>query len=455
MSSIQIRTTIPGPRSLALMKRREQAVPRGVYHATPIFAARAEGAIVEDVDGNQFLDFAGGIGCTNVGHRAPAVMAAIRAQLERFLHTCFSVAPYEGYVKLAERLNELTPGKFPKKTLLVNSGAEAVENAVKIARVYTGRPSIICFEHAFHGRTLMAMSLTSKPHPYKAGFGPFASDVYRIPFGYCYDCAESRPHDFCPASTQPLEEAFRRSVAAESVAAIIAEPVLGEGGFMAPPLNYFADLIAVCRKHGILFIADEVQSGICRTGALFACERYSIEPDLLVAAKSLGGGLPISSVTGRAEIMDAPVIGGIGGTFGGNPLACESALAVLDTVQRENLSARAEQIGQRFLSVARRWQQRWPQVRAIHGLGAMRAIELWHPESRQPAAEETRAIMKYCYEQGLLLLSTGTYGNVLRLLLPLIVSDQQLGEGFAIMEAALDNALASSVAEESMKVSHA
>lgn len=455
MSSIQIRTTIPGPRSLALMKRREQAVPRGVYHATPIFAARAEGAIVEDVDGNQFLDFAGGIGCTNVGHRAPAVMAAIRAQLERFLHTCFSVAPYEGYVKLAERLNELTPGKFPKKTLLVNSGAEAVENAVKIARAYTGRPSIICFEHAFHGRTLMAMSLTSKPHPYKAGFGPFASDVYRIPFGYCYDCAESRPHDFCPASTQPLEEAFRRSVAAESVAAIIAEPVLGEGGFMAPPLNYFADLIAVCRKHGILFIADEVQSGICRTGALFACERYSIEPDLLVAAKSLGGGLPISSVTGRAEIMDAPVIGGIGGTFGGNPLACESALAVLDTVQRENLSARAEQIGQRFLSVARRWQQRWPQVRAIHGLGAMRAIELWHPESRQPAAEETRAIMKYCYEQGLLLLSTGTYGNVLRLLLPLIVSDQQLGEGFAIMEAALDNALASSVAEESMKVSHA
>lgn len=455
MSSIQIRTTIPGPRSLALMKRREQAVPRGVYHATPIFAARAEGAIVEDVDGNQFLDFAGGIGCTNVGHRAPAVMAAIRAQLERFLHTCFSVAPYEGYVKLAERLNELTPGKFPKKTLLVNSGAEAVENAVKIARAYTGRPSIICFEHAFHGRTLMAMSLTSKPHPYKAGFGPFASDVYRIPFGYCYDCAESRPHDFCPASTQPLEEAFRRSVAAESVAAIIAEPVLGEGGFMAPPLNYFADLIAVCRKHGILFIADEVQSGICRTGALFACERYSIEPDLLVAAKSLGGGLPISSVTGRAEIMDAPVIGGIGGTFGGNPLACESALAVLDTVQRENLSARAEQIGQRFLSVARRWQQRWPQVRAIHGLGAMRAIELWHPESRQPAAEETRAIMKYCYEQGLLLLSTGTYGNVLRLLLPLIVSDQQLEEGFAIMEAALDNALASSVSEESMKVSHA
>lgn len=455
MSSIQIRTTIPGPRSLALMKRREQAVPRGVYHATPIFAARAEGAIVEDVDGNQFLDFAGGIGCTNVGHRAPAVMAAIRAQLERFLHTCFSVAPYEGYVKLAERLNELTPGKFPKKTLLVNSGAEAVENAVKIARAYTGRPSIICFEHAFHGRTLMAMSLTSKPHPYKAGFGPFASDVYRIPFGYCYDCAESRPHDFCPASTQPLEEAFRRSVAAESVAAIIAEPVLGEGGFMAPPLNYFADLIAVCRKHGILFIADEVQSGICRTGALFACERYSIEPDLLVAAKSLGGGLPISSVTGRAEIMDAPVIGGIGGTFGGNPLACESALAVLDTVQRENLSARAEQIGQRFLSVARRWQQRWPQVRAIHGLAAMRAIELWHPESRQPAAEETRAIMKYCYEQGLLLLSTGTYGNVLRLLLPLIVSDQQLEEGFAIMEAALDNALASSVSEESMKVSHA
>ena len=430
-------------------------MPRGVYHATPIFAARAEGAIVEDVDGNQFLDFAGGIGCTNVGHRAPAVMASIRAQLDRFLHTCFSVAPYEGYVKLAERLNELTPGKFPKKTLLVNSGAEAVENAVKIARAYTGRPSIVCFEHAFHGRTLMAMSLTSKPHPYKAGFGPFASDVYRIPFGYCYDCAESRPHDFCPATTQPLEEAFRRSVAAESVAAVIAEPVLGEGGFMAPPRNYFADLIALCRKHGILFIADEVQSGICRTGALFACQHYGVEPDLLVTAKSLGGGLPIASVTGHAEVMDAPGVGGIGGTFGGNPLSCEAALAVLETVQRENLSARAEQIGQRFLSVARRWQERWPQIRAIHGLGAMRAIELWHPESRRPAADETRAVVKHCYERGLLLLSTGTYGNVLRLLMPLIVSDQQLEEGFTIMQSALGSTFSSPVAEESLKVSHA
>ena len=455
MLSIQLRTSIPGPRSLALMKRREQAVPRGVYHATPIFAARAEGALLEDVDGNQFIDFAGGIGCSNVGHRAPAVMAGIRAQLERFLHTCFSVAPYEGYVKLAERLNDLTPGKFPKKTLLVNSGAEAVENAVKIARAYTRRPSIVCFEHAFHGRTLMAMSLTSKPHPYKAGFGPFASDVYRLPFGYCYDCAESKPHDSCSATTQLLEEAFRHTVAAESVAAVIAEPVLGEGGFMAPPRNYFADLVAVCRKHGILFIADEVQTGIARTGALFACERYAIEPDLLVAAKSLGGGLPIASVTGRAEIMDGPEVGGIGGTFGGNPVACEAALAVLETVQRENLSARAEQIGQKFLSIARRWQERWPQIRAVHGLGAMRAIELWHPDSRRPAAEETRAVMKYCYEHGLILLSTGTYGNVLRLLLPLIIQEEQLEEGFGVMEAALGRVLGSPVTEESLKVSHA
>jgi 4-aminobutyrate aminotransferase/(S)-3-amino-2-methylpropionate transaminase len=382
------------------------------------------------------------------------VISTLRAQLERFLHTCFSVVPYEAYVKLAERLNELTPGNFPKKTLLINTGAEAVENAVKLARAYTRRPAIIAFEHAFHGRTLMALSLTSKTHPYKAGFGPFASDVYRIPFGYCYHCAAGEAHSFCPASTQPLEEAFRHSVAAESVAALIAEPVLGEGGFMAPPTRYFRDLMEICHANGILFIADEVQSGIARTGTLFACEQYGIEPDLLVAAKSLGGGLPIASVTGRAEIMDIPESGGIGGTFGGNPLACEAALAVLEIVEKENLCARANAIGNKFLEIARRWQQRWPQIRTIHGLGAMRAIELWDPESHAPAAEETRAITKYCYEHGLILLSTGTYANVLRLLMPLIVTDEQLAEGFAIMESALQHVLEPATAE-TLKARHA
>jgi len=436
MATIQLRTEVPGPRSRELMQRRAAAVPRGVYHSTPVFAARAEGAVVEDVDGNRLLDFAGGIGCTNVGHRAAPVMSAIRAQLDRFLHTCFSVAPYESYVKLAERLNQLTPGKFPKKTLLVNSGAEAVENAVKFARAYTHRPAILCYEDAFHGRTLLALSLTSKTHPYKAGFEPFVSDIYRLPFGYCHQCAAGAKHSDCPASADFLERAFKRSVAAESVAAIIAEPVLGEGGFMAPPPDYFRRIMEICRKQGILFIADEVQTGIARTGTLFACEQYGIEPDILITAKSLGGGLPIASVTGRAEIMDAPGSGGVGGTFGGNPVSCEAALAVLDLVERENLCARAIDLGNRFVSLAQQWKQRWPQIRAVHGLGAMRSIELART-SGEPADEETRNIVKLCYEHGLLTISAGTYGNIIRLLMPLVITNEQFEEGVGVLESAL------------------
>src|SRR5713226_4246541 len=280
MPAIELRTAIPGPRSKELMKRRSAAVPQGVFHATPIFVARAEGAILEDVDGNRMIDFAGGIGSLNVGHRAPRVVAAIREQVDRFLHTCFSVTPYEDYVRVAEELNKRAPGRFAKKTLLVNSGAEAVENAVKIARCFTGRPAIICFEDAFHGRTLLTLAMTSKTHPYKAGFGPFPGDVYRIPYAYCYRCSYSLKYPECDVfCAHHLEDTFRRVVAAESVAAVVVEPVLGEGGFITPPNEFFTVLQQICRKHGILLVVDEVQSGFGRTGKLFACEHSGIEPD--------------------------------------------------------------------------------------------------------------------------------------------------------------------------------
>ena len=439
MAAIELRTSIPGPKSQELMRRRTAAVARGVAHATPVFAARAEGATIEDVDGNRFIDFAGGIGCTNVGHRSDRVVAAIRAQVDRFLHTCFSVAPYGDYVALAEKLNSLVPGDFAKKTILVNSGAEAIENAVKIARCHTRRPAIICFEDAFHGRTMLTMSMTSKTHPYKAGFEPFAADIYRIPYAYCYRCSYSLKYPSCGMfCAHHLEDTFKRVVAAEAVAAIVAEPVLGEGGFVAPPPEFFPVLQEICKKHGILFIADEVQTGFGRTGRLFACEKYGIVPDLLVSAKSLGGGMPLAAVTGRAEIMDAPGLGGLGGTFGGNPISCAAALAVIEIMEKENLSARAELLGEKFAARAREWQRRWPLIGEVRGLGAMQALELVRSrETREPAKAETEQIMRFCYEHGLLTISAGTYGNIIRVLVPLMIPDAQFDEGLAVLEGAL------------------
>ena len=439
MSIIQLRTPIPGPKSKELSERRVKAVPRGLSHGTPIYVARAVDAWLEDVDGNRYLDFAGGIGCLNVGHRQEPVLKAVKDQLDRFLHTCVQVTPYENYVRLAERMNEVTPGKFAKKTIFVNSGAEAVENAVKIARAYTKRPGIIAFEDAFHGRTMMTLALTSKTHPYKAGFAPFPSDVYRVPFAYCYRCSYNLKYPSCDLyCARHLEDTFKRVVANEEVAAVIAEPVLGEGGFIAPPPDYFKVLIDLCHKHGILFIADEVQSGFGRTGALFASERYGIEPDLIVTAKSLGGGLPLAAVTGRAEIMDAPGPGGLGGTFAGNPLSCAAALAVLDLFERENLLERANQLGERFQHRAREWQRRWPIVGDVRGLGGMQAIELVQSEeSKVPATEETKKITQYCYEHGLITITAGTYSNVIRVLVPLVATDGQIDEGLSVLESAL------------------
>jgi 4-aminobutyrate aminotransferase/(S)-3-amino-2-methylpropionate transaminase len=442
MSAIRLTTEVPGPRSRELLARREAAVPRGPYNATPIFIEEGHGAILTDVDGNRLLDFAGGLGCLNVGHANEAVVKAASAQLERSTHSCFHVTPYESYVRLAERLNALVPGDFPKKTLLANSGAEAVENAVKIARVATGRPAVLAFEDGFHGRTLLAMSLTSKVHPYKAGFGPFAPETYRAPYAYCYRCAYHLSYPSCGvACVDALEDYFNRYVEAEKVAAIIVEPVLGEGGFVVPPTDYLPKLRELTARHGILLIADEVQTGFGRTGRMWAAEHSGVVPDIVIAAKSSAAGLPLSSVTGRAEIMDAPGVGGLGGTFGGNPVAVAAAHAVLDQMEKEKLFERAEHIGHTVAERFAGWKKRLPLVGDVRGLGAMWGIELVKDRDRRaPAKEETAAVAKRCYEEGLVTITAGTYGNVVRTLMPLVINDDELAEGLGVLERALEQA---------------
>ncbi len=450
MRSIELKTSIPGPKSTALSERSKAAVARGISQLTPIFVERAEGAVIEDVDGNRFLDLAGGIGCLNVGHCNPWVTAALHSQVDRFLHTCFMVTPYESYITLAEKLNSLAPGSGPKKTILLNSGAEAVENAIKIARAYTKRPAVICFEDGFHGRTLLTLSLTSKTHPYKAGFEPFPGEIYRVPYAYCYRCSYNLTYPDCHLHcARHLEDTFKRVVAAESVAAIIAEPVLGEGGFVAPPPDWLSTVHEICRKHGILLIADEVQTGFARTGKFFACEHYGAEPDLLVSAKSLGGGLPIAAVTGRAEIMDNTGPGSLGGTFGGNPLSCVAALAAIETIEELALNDRALRLGEVFRNRAAAWRTRYRSIGDIRGLGAMQAMELIHGDgSKTPDPELTKQITRYCYEHGVILVTAGSYSNIIRLLMPLVISDAQFDEALDVIEAALSEACRVGLAPE-------
>jgi len=435
MGVIRIRTDVPGPNSRALMKRRDAAVPRGLAHAVPVFAASADGATVTDVDGNVYLDFAGGIGVMNVGHSSPTVVRALRDQAERFSHVCFSVAPYESYVTLAERLVRLSPGRFAKKALLVNSGAEAIENAVKIARHATKRPGVLCFEDGFHGRTLLALSLTSKVAPYKLGYAPFIPDVLRVPYGYCYRCAYGAEYPGCGfACVDELEEQFKRHADPESVAAVVVEPVLGEGGFVVPPLGYLSRLAALCRRHGILFIADEVQTGFGRTGRLFACEHEGIEPDLLVTAKSLAAGMPLAAVIGRADLMDGPGEGGLGGTYSGNPLACAAAHAVLDLFESGELLHRSETIGARIEANAREWQQTCPLIGDIRRRGAMVGIELvTDRQTREPAKHETDEIVRLAAARGVIMIAAGTFGNVIRFLTPLTIDDEELDEGLEVL----------------------
>ncbi len=422
-----------------LLKAREENVPRGPFHVTPFFAAEAKGAVIKDVEGREFIDFAGGIGVMNVGHCAEGVVEAIKDQAERFTHTCFHVVMYEPYVELAQKMNQITPGGFPKKTMFVNSGAEAVENAVKVARYATGRSALIAFEDAFHGRTLLAMTLTSKVKPYKYGFGPYAPEVYRIPYGYCYRCAFGLEYPSCEIHCADyLREVFHTHISAENVAAVMAEPVLGEGGFVVPPNGWHRKIKHICEDNGILYIDDEVQTGFGRTAKMFAIEHFGVEPDIVTTAKSLAGGLPLAGVTGKAEIMDAPHVGGLGGTYGGNPLACRAALAVIETFEKENLLDRAETIGQKVMDRFKKMEEEHEIIGDVRGIGAMVAMELVKDRAtKEPAKDETGQLVKKCYERGLITISAGTYGNVMRILMPLVITDAQLEKGLAILEESL------------------
>ena len=437
---ITLHTEIPGPRSRALLARRAQAVPRGVPTVTPIAVVHAEGAVLTDADGNRLIDFGGGIGVVNTGHRHPGVVEAVRQQLDHFAHVCFPVSTYEPYVELAEQLNRVTPGTHAKRTFFVNSGAEAVENAVKIARFFTGRQAVVCFEHGFHGRTNLTLALTSKVQPYKKGFGPFAPEVYRIPFPYCYRCSRGPTGGRCCLADQgTLEQTFASTVDPGSVAAIIMELELGEGGFVPAPVEYVRTLTAFARDHGILLIADEIQTGFGRTGKLFACEHYGLVPDLMTTAKSLAGGLPLAAVTGRADVMEAPHIGGLGGTYGGNPLACAAALAVLRAMEAEHIPARAHETGNRIKARFLEWAKRFHCIGDVRGLGAMVALELVTDRaSKTPDKALTGRLLAAALERGLVLLSSGTFGNTVRVLAPLTASDEVISEGLQVMEAALE-----------------
>src|SRR5580658_9399438 len=434
MPAIKVQTELPGPKSKAWLDRRAAAIPRGVYAGTPIFVRSAEGATFEDLDGNRFIDLCGGIGCINVGHRNPRVVAAIRRQLEAFLHMCFQVTGYESYVALAEKLNQLTPGNFAKKTFFVNSGAEAVENAVKIARAFTGRPAVLSVEDGFHGRTMLGLSLTSKTHPYKEGFGPFLPDVYRIPFGVPANARLSNRGPMTKGQVNELlDQTFRRLVAAESVAAIVVEPVLGEGGFVVPPAGFLPALVEICRDRGIVFVAKEVQTGFGRTGELFASTHFGIEPDLIITAKSLGGGMPLAAITGRAEIMDAPGPGGLGGTFGGSPASCAAALAVIEEFADGQLLARARSLGDQFQRRATAWQRQHAFIADVRGVGAMQAME-FVDASGAACAAAAKKLAQHCLQHGVLVLNAGTYDNVIRLLMPLTISDEDYNQALQVME---------------------
>lgn len=424
-------------RSDYLVELRDKVVSEGHASGIPTcYVDSAKGAIIRDVDGREYIDFSGGIAVMNVGHSHPKVVQAIKDQAEKFTHTCFMVLPYEPAVNLAERLCSVTPGNFEKAVLLLNSGAEAVENAVKISRYYTKRQGIICFEHAFHGRTLLAMTLTSKVKPYKFGFGPFAPEVYRMPYAYCYRCPFNLKYPGCGVQCADyLKKFFISHVPAETTAALVVEPVQGEGGFMTPPLEYFPKLAEICRDNGILFVADEIQSGMGRTGKMFAIEHWGVEPDLITVAKSLAAGMPLSGVIGRKEIMDSIHQFGVGGTYGGNPVSCSAALAVLDIFKEEGMLQKSEILGKKLRERFESFKDQYELIGDVRGLGAMLALELVKDrETKEPAPEEAKKLTQFCYERGLVLLSCGTFGNVIRVLMPFVIMDEELEKGLAIME---------------------
>jgi 4-aminobutyrate aminotransferase/(S)-3-amino-2-methylpropionate transaminase len=423
------------PTNLALDETRKGVMAKGFVSARSCYIEKAKGATITDVEGREFIDFGGGIAVMNVGHSHPKVVKAIQAQAEKFTHTCFMVTPYQTPVQLAEKLCAAVPGDFDKTAMFANSGAEAVENAVKIARYASGKAAVIAFDNAFHGRTLLGMSLTSKVKPYKFGFGPFAPEIYRMPFAYCYRCPLKLDYPACDvACADLLREFFVSHVAAESTAAVILEPVQGEGGFIVPPKPYFQKIKQICEENGVLLIADEIQTGIGRTGTMFAMEHFDVAADLTTVAKSLAAGMPLSAVVGKKEIMDAVHPSGIGGTYGGNPLACAAALAVMEIFDEEELLGRAQKLGDRLRSSLDSFEKAYEMVGEVRGLGPMMAMELVADrETKTPATEAAKALANYCYDRDLILLTCGAHGNVVRLLMPLVISDAQLNKGLEII----------------------
>jgi len=434
--AIELRTGIPGPRSKEILERKERVVAGPLSIFLPVVIEHGTGATLTDVDGNTFIDFTGGVGCLNVGHAHPRVTEAVQEQAAKFLHTDFTIVPYEVYIRLAERLVASAPISGPAKAAFFNAGTEAIENAVKFARSYTKRPAVIAFEGGFHGRTLLSLTLTSKTHPYKAGFGPFAPEVYRLPFAQDYRGPSAGE------ALAALERALVTTVAAENVAAIVIEPVQGEGGFVVAPEEFLAGVRRICDDNGIVLVVDEVQTGFGRTGKMWGIEHYDVEPDLMSVAKSIAGGLPLSGVIGRAEIMDAPGDSAIGGTYVGNPIAQAAALAVLDILEEEGLVERVGQIGEVIRDRMQAWQQRWDAVGDVRGLGAMLAIELVHDRgTKDPAPELASAVVEAAAERGLLLLKSGIYSNCIRVLVPLVISEAELDEALGVWEEALGTTL--------------
>jgi 4-aminobutyrate aminotransferase / (S)-3-amino-2-methylpropionate transaminase / 5-aminovalerate transaminase len=420
----------------ALHELRNKVIAKGKASGTDRYIAHARGAIITDVEGQDYIDFAGGIAVMNVGHSHPKVVQAIKDQAEKFTHTCFMVAPYAAPVKLAQKLCDAVPGDSPKAVMFANSGAEAVENAVKIARYFTQKTGIIAFECGFHGRTLMGMSLTSKVKPYKYGLGPFAPEVYRMPYANCYRCPFGKKYPECNVSCADyLEEFFISYVAAEQTAAIIVEPIQGEGGFIAPPKEYFRKLKAICEKNGVLMIADEIQTGMGRTGHMFAMDYYGVEADITTVAKSLAAGMPLSAVVGKKEIMDSVHASGIGGTYNGNPITCEAALAVFDIFETEDLLGQAKKLGEKLETILYGLQDKHPLIGDVRGVGPMIAIELVSDrQDKTPAPDKAKALVKYCLERNLIILACGTYGNVIRFLMPLVITEEQLEQGMQIVD---------------------
>jgi 4-aminobutyrate aminotransferase/(S)-3-amino-2-methylpropionate transaminase len=433
--TIELRTEIPGPRSREILERKERVIAGPLSIFLPVVIAEGRGATITDVDGNTFLDFTGGVGCLNVGHSHPRLIEAAQEQLTRFSHTDFTIVPYEVYVTLAERLLALAPFRGPAKAAFFNAGTEAVENAIKFARSYTKRPAVVVFEGAFHGRTMLSMTMTSKTHPYKAGLGPFAPEVYRVPFAQDYRGPDTK------TALAALERAFITQVPAEQVAAIVIEPVQGEGGFVVAPRDFMAGIRRICDEHGIVLVVDEVQTGFGRTGRMFAIEHYGIEPDLITVAKSIAGGLPLSGVLGKAPIMDAPDDSAIGGTYVGNPVAQAAALAVLDVFEEEGLLERAQQLGERMRERMVSWQERFEHIGDVRGLGAMLALEFVRDrDSKAPYPELATAVVEAAAERGLLLLKSGIHSNCIRVLTPLVLTDGELDEALAVWEEALEHA---------------